>query len=394
VYRLHYDEVFEGVLHPGRFVEIIYNREDLEVHVERGEEGPVPRFARSLENEVYQDFVRFQLDYEVALSKSYGRLFPVRPGEAGYEQAVDHYESLQEDRLAYIDSISLHHPELFATRIINAFRVPVIPGSLPHAARMDTLKRVFFDLAPIDDPGLLHAPVYSFRIVDYLSIFQDAGLDAEAQQEAFIGAVDQIMVNVGHAPVLRTFVVEFLLEGFDFLGMEAVQIHLADQYLDEDCTSDVALMVQERMATCEAMQVGAKAPDFALRDMAGINHRLSLLGHDYVLVVFWASTCVHCRDMMPQLHEWYLGNRNQDAGPDLEVVAISIDSSEVALEAYLAGHPTAWVTAHERLGWNSRVAEDYHIYATPSLFLLDRGRRIISRPVNYRQFLRAVRRLE
>jgi hypothetical protein len=39
------------------------------------------------------------------------------------------------------------------------------------------------------------------------------------------------------------------------------------------------------------------------------------------------------------------------------------------------------------------VPTDYHIYATPSLFLLDNHRTILARPTSFRQFLRAVKKL-
>ncbi len=45
-------------------------------------------------------------------------------------------------------------------------------------------------------------------------------------------AVDRIMVNTSPVPELRSFVVEFLIEGFELLGLEQVQLHLADNYLE------------------------------------------------------------------------------------------------------------------------------------------------------------------
>jgi peroxiredoxin len=289
-----------------------------------------------------------------------------------------------------MDSIARTYPDLYVTRIISAFRVPVVPGSLDHRERMETLKLVFFEDAPIDDPELLHAPVYTFRIVDYLSMYQDPSLDAESQQAAFIEAVDQIMVNTSHQSALRTFVVEFLLEGFDLLGMEAVLRHLAENYLDESCSSEVAELVKARMEAYEAMEVGSLAPDFVIRDVQGRNLRLSAMDKDYVLLIFWASTCVHCRHLMPELHQWYLDERHAD----LEVVALSIDTLEAHFTDFLASNPMEWITAYDPLGWNGKVARDYHIYATPSMFLLDRQGRILSRPMNLRQVKRSLKSIE
>lgn len=390
VFRLIYPEVYKGVRSEDIKVEFIYTREDLSFNVSRDGDGPLPVFDSSLENQVYSDFTSFQLNYEEKLALVYGKLSPALPGDEKYEAAVKRYEELQLGRKAFIESRIERYPDLYATRIMSAFRAPVVSGSMSHQKRIDTLKGLFFDVAPIDDPELLYAPVYTFRVVDYLSLFMVDTLNIEQQEPYFIEAVDRIMVNVAAVPELRSFVVEFLLEGFELLGMEQVQLHLADHYLDESCESEVAELVRERMEGYKLMTVGAIAPDFTIRDVQGKNHTLSDLPGPYTLLIFWASTCGHCRVMIPELEQWYLDEN--EIG--VEVVAISIDSSATLFSEYQAQQDMSWITVHDPLGWHGKVPGDYHIYATPSLFLLDSDRQILARPVSFRQFQKAVRKLE
>ncbi|MFH0759063.1 MAG: TlpA disulfide reductase family protein [Bacteroidota bacterium] len=390
IYRLIYPEVYQGIMTRNRFVEFIYNREDVSMNISRGENGPVPFFENSLENRVYFEFMTFQLDYEAQLTETYRLLFPALPGDSVYESAVYRYQALQHNRYRFMDSISSLFPDLYATKIMNAFRAPVMAGSMTHAQRIHTLKQVFFDGNPIDDPELLHAPVYTFRIIDYLSLYRVDTLSMESQQEAFIEAVDQIMVHVAPLSELRSFMVGFLLEGYELLGMETVQVHLAENYLEESCESDVAGMVLSRIEGYKKMAVGSIAPDFIIRDIHGKNQRLSKLPNPYVLVFFWASTCEHCAAMIPGLRRWYL----EENDLDLEVVAISIDSSAANFEKFVQEADMPWITSHDHLGWNGKVPGDYHIYATPSMFLLDREQKILARPVNMKSFRKAVRKLE
>ncbi len=180
------------------------------------------------------------------------------------------------------------------------------------------------------------------------------------------------------------------VETLYFSGMEQVQLYLADHYLDESCESEVAELVRERMEGYKLMSVGATAPDFTVRDIHGKNHTLSELPGPYTLVMFWASTCEHCREMIPELQNWYL----EENTLGVEVVAISIDSSASLLEDYLAEQEMSWITIHDPLGWHGKIPDDYHIYATPSIFLLDRERHILARPVSFRQFHRAMKKLD
>ena len=49
---------------------------------------------------------------------------------------------------------------------------------------------------------------------------------------------------------------------------------------------------------------------------------------------------------------------------------------------YLSEHNFNWINASELKGWNSKIAIDYNIYATPTLLLLDENRQIMSKPLS------------
>lgn len=390
IYRIIYADRTGEVRHQNRFVEFIFNKENMEIFVASKESGPVPYFESSLENQVYTEFMDYELGYEAELMALYGQLNPEGAGSEDPDSVLTRYNEIQGERSSYMDSVSLLYPDLYAVKIMNAFRSPFVPGEMSHIQRIDTLKQCFFDHAAIDDPDLLSAPVYTFKVIDYLSLYKDKTLDPAQQEEQFLEAVDQIMVHVSHDLELRTFVVEFLLEGFELLDMERVQMHLADHYLDEACESDIVELVLSRMEGYKLMTTGKQAPDFVLRDVEGKTHQLSRMENNWVLVIFWSSTCEGCRKLMPELQEWYL--KENTLG--MEVVAISIDTSTANFEYLYETLSPPWITAHDPLGWNGKIPSDYHVYATPSLFLLDRQRHIVAKPATYRQFLRALKKLD
>lgn len=364
------------------FFDFIFNRENVEVYVASGERGAIPYFDNTLENQVYGEFMEFELTYEARVMIAYGQL----PAP----EAVKNYNSLQLERNSFMDSLTTLYPDFFAIRMMNAFRSPAIPGVLTHRQRLDTLKICFFDHAAIDDPLLLNAPVYTYKITDYLSIFRVDTLSVDQQETQFCLAVDGIMAKVSDDPQLRSFVTDFLLEGFESLGMERVQMHIVENYLDESCESDIAGLVLSRMEGYKTMAVGARAPDIRISDMQGTSHQLSLLDKPYVLVLFWTTTCDFCLDMLSELNSWYL-THNQLG---LEVVAISLDESKLNFDRFSDTLKPHWIHTRDPLGWEGKVALDYSIYATPSLFLLDRERTILAKPTSYREFLRAVKKLE
>jgi len=51
-----------------------------------------------------------------------------------------------------------------------------------------------------------------------------------------------------------------------------------------------------------APATGALAPDFVLKDVRGHNFRLSEYRGDTVVISFWTSWCVHCRESLSRLN--------------------------------------------------------------------------------------------
>jgi len=67
------------------------------------------------------------------------------------------------------------------------------------------------------------------------------------------------------------------------------------------------------------VRVGTAAPDFILNNLDGRYVILSELKGKPVLISFWATWCVPCRDELPLIRDEYLAHRAQG----LEVVAIN-----------------------------------------------------------------------
>jgi len=98
----------------------------------------------------------------------------------------------------------------------------------------------------------------------------------------------------------------------------------------------------------------------------------------YVLVVFWASWCPHCNEMLPKLKTVY----EKYSRSDLEVVAISVDSKKQDWEDALKKNGFTWINYSELKGWDCSIAYDYGIRATPTMILIDRKRTVIAKPKN------------
>lgn len=372
------------------FIECIWNNENLSITADVNDLAHSVAFGSSLENEVLSRFRKAENAYEQKMSLIYPVIDRYPEKDHYYRTTAAFMLGLQRERDSLILSFREQFPGLYATKIITAYRSVIIDPGLTGEDRLQYLKDHFFDRSPINDPDLVYSPVYTRKIIEYLSLYRNQAMTFSEQEEAFIEAVDVIMANVGGDTELRSFVIEYLLDGFNSFQMERVQTHITEHYIDETCTTDKLKLAMERAEGYKKMAVGQTAADIIIRDVHNRTVRLSEVNSDYTLVIFWATYCGHCTSMMPELKAWYMEDRSQD----LEVFAISIDTVRQQWTSYLDAFELPWINAHEPLGWEGRSAEDYNIYATPTMFLLDRKRKILSKPLTLRELRKALRSLE
>ncbi|MCF8374048.1 MAG: thioredoxin family protein [Bacteroidales bacterium] len=48
---------------------------------------------------------------------------------------------------------------------------------------------------------------------------------------------------------------------------------------------------------------------------------------------------------------------------------------------YITEQNLGWINSCDTKSWSSKVVSDYNIYATPTIILLDKDRKILSKPI-------------
>ena len=64
-------------------------------------------------------------------------------------------------------------------------------------------------------------------------------------------------------------------------------------------------------------------------------------------------------------------------------MAVSIDDDNQKWQEALSAHHYPWINVSDLKGWDSQAAIDYNIYATPTMFLLDKNKKIVSKPITF-----------
>ena len=78
--------------------------------------------------------------------------------------------------------------------------------------------------------------------------------------------------------------------------------------------------------------VGQPAPDFALRGLDGRGVRLSDLRGQIVLINFWATWCVPCRDELPAIEQVY----REQSGQGFTALEVNEQETATAISSFAA----------------------------------------------------------
>jgi cytochrome c biogenesis protein CcmG/thiol:disulfide interchange protein DsbE len=115
--------------------------------------------------------------------------------------------------------------------------------------------------------------------------------------------------------------------------------------------------------------LGRAAAPFSLTLFDGSRFTLAEHGGKVVLVNFWASWCIPCREEAPLLEATWRAYREHG----VVFVGVNIQDSEPAARAFIREFGTTYPNGQDPGG---RIAIDYGVYGIPELFFIGRDGRI------------------
>ena len=140
--------------------------------------------------------------------------------------------------------------------------------------------------------------------------------------------------------------------------------------------TETARTYRNALERLKSIATGAMAPDFEQADTLGHKVRLSSFRGKYVLLDFWASWCVPCRQENPNVVNVY----NRFKNKNFTIVGISLDKPDGGfawLKAIRMDH-LAWTQLSDLKFWNNAVAQLYFVQSIPKNFLIDPTGKIIA----------------
>jgi peroxiredoxin len=289
------------------------------------------------------------------------------------------------DTREYLDNLVKQYPSLLSTKFLYAF----IPfdfknsrGNTIHDNNSDKYLQInkyhYFDNFDFTDNRLIKTPALNFQISKYIDDLTEHipdSLNAATKRLLRFSAINKEAQKTVAWNLISIFGTEYYRQGFDeayvYLIRNFMQTGKVAWYYPE--TKEREIRLADKF---ETLLTGKTAPDLILPDTLNTARQLSKVNARYTVLLFWASTCSHCRDEMPMIISTYASMHKKQ---DLEIFAVSTDTSATRWKNYIRRHNLHWINVFGRKVIKGDYFDLYHIQSTPVIFLLDENKRILAK---------------
>ncbi|KYG82231.1 DUF5106 domain-containing protein [Roseivirga echinicomitans] len=322
-------------------------------------------------NERQNDFQKLEANTE--LSDAQKATMGMDMEQKGVEKRKEFIEKYPESYLAQLIASSMEYEPKEA------------PGDLSEdeadAYQFYDYKNHYFDNIDFSKSDLLYSPVYHPKMMAYLDQL------TVQQPDSLIAAVDYLLKGTSANEEYFKYTLITLLNKFakaKVICQDEVYLHLIDTYylkgkaiwMDEEGLSKLKNSADNlRNNLC-----GGLAVDFELPDVNGANQSLYTQIADWTVLAFMQTDCIPCEKTLEEFSKF-----EETEMPSFKVVTVFREGDKTAWKGLLMNNTKPnWVNLMNVNG-TLDVLRDYNIQSYPSLYLLDKDKRIVIKRVSASQ---------
>ena len=200
-------------------------------------------------------------------------------------------------------------------------------------------------------------------------------------------------------PEMYKFLLNWLTDEYinpKYMGQDKVFVHLFEKYHSKGLTNWLnekqLTAISNRAYMVMSNLIGEPAANLEMTNTAGIKSPLYNIKANYTVIAFWDPTCGHCRTEMPLMDSLYKAKWKSE-GVKIYAVLSEIKEKEKWMDFIKENHMEEWTNVYETEA-QRKVIENaktpsykqlYDVTQTPTLYLLDKDKRIIAKKLTLEQ---------
>lgn len=271
-------------------------------------------------------------------------------------------------------------------------------GSIDSSFQYKYYRKHFFDNFDLADDAMIRLPTphYQQKLTEYLDKLTIQTPDS------IMTAIDALALKAKPNQDTYKYLVWACVYKYQkppFMGLDEVYVRLYDKYyasgeMDFWMTASMKKSMKDYTEKIRPSLIGKTGANLIMQDQAFKTRALYDIKKRYSVIYFFDPDCGHCKEESPKLVDFY--NRQKDKF-NLEVFAVSLDTSMAKLRNYIRDMKMSWITVSGPRSFVGSLHSLYYAETTPMMYVLDEKKKIIAKglPVSQLQdFLTNYERFE
>jgi peroxiredoxin len=359
-------------------------------------DGDLVKSQKITGNKEAGNFLKYQ-QYLNLKQKEAGKiqkgLKDLKKGEPEYEKSIEKLKAIKEEvdkemnRVIDENTGTLLARFLLMTKDIEIpdFDVPenvANKDSVIQIKKYQYYKKHYFDNVDFNDERLLRTPVFTNKLERY---FNNVVIQVP---DSLIKEADLVIAKT-EDPKMRRYLIQYLFNMANeskIMGMDKMVVAMAENYYlsgqADWADSTFLTKLQERVTKIKPNLIGNQAPDLLMQSVDGQFYRLSEVRAPITILIFWEPNCGHCKKEVPKLKE-EVWDKYRDKG--VKIFAVYTQTEKGPWEKFIEEHDLfEWINVYDPY-YRSNFRNLYDIYSTPTIYVLDRNKKIIGKRIGVEQ---------
>lgn len=346
------------------------------------------------DNRLFFENMLFNMDRNVEAEPFIKILKDSATSQDQKKMARESFAKVNEKVAAYQKDLITKNPQTLTARLLKANQpidIPPAPkkadGSIDSTYQLRYYRQHFFDNFDLADDAMLRMPrpVYQEKIKEYLNKLYAPIPDT------IMAAIDKMVAKAKRNPETYKYLVwncVFLYQNPEIMGLDAVYVSLYDKYFASGemnywISDQVKKNLKDYAEKLRPSLVGKTGANLIMQDQNLMKQSMYDIKNKYTILFIFDPDCSHCKEETPKLVDFYNKNKTRF---DLEVFAVSADTSMAKMKKYIKDFKMTWITVNgPRTYLPKHYSEFYHAETTPALYILDRKHTIIAKKLPVKQ---------
>jgi thiol-disulfide isomerase/thioredoxin len=354
-------------------------------------------FVHSPDNDAFKAYQR----YMTVNGKALDDLFQKRRGSTKADSIAltKQIEQLNTKIKDYRSQTIAKAPNSFLSVLLKAMKEPEVPQN-DAAAKSDSLfayhyfKNHYWDGVNLMDDRMARTPFFEPKIDRYFETLVYPSPDSVIKELDMMLSYASVNEELQRFLLLK-FVNRYLNQ--KYMWEDAVFVHLFEKYFAQNSypwlTDQGKKIITDRAYSLMSNIMGSPAAEIDLPDSNGVSKNLYGVEAPFVLVTIWDPTCGHCKETLPKLDSMYQAKWK---GHGLKIFALAkeTDGTRKDWTSFISDHHlNEWIHVYySKEADKARIAANtpgysqlYDVQSFPTLYLLDKDKRIIAKKVTAEQ---------